>query len=462
VLPADRRLSPRLIFLAAVPVGIVAGFFLGGRDPAGRPAPAAVPSPSPTVANVARPPPAVRESGTAASGWASSTIRIGEGACATPVDAPAPAPPPRPVQAGEARLYDGTVWNLEVENFPEFSGVIGPGEAVFLPPGARAKLRARRSSGSGPGPGGGALSVESAWTASGGEAAPGPEGGLRLVAPARHGVYRVRCGAGPSGGNGALLVFVLRKGRLLKGSNTPHSSVLLDGRLLGPYPDPQKSRSRKVRRHAAAFRPPLYFLTITPETAELRLSPHLALGDCVALPTRPGSGAAGSRGKRHTDLFPPSRSLIRKLEDLAGALRGSGLRFRRFTTVSGFRTPRYNRRVAQSAPFSQHIYGKALDILIDERPADGRMDDLNRDGRHDWRDALVIAEALRKLEAAGRVVPGGIGLYEYAAAKSAGSHVHLDVRGYTARWGVSYRTRTGKPRHLRWWPKGAGGDARED
>jgi hypothetical protein len=87
--------------------------------------------------------------------------------------------------------------------------------------------------------------------------------------------------------------------------------------------------------------------------------------------------------------------------------------------------------------------------MIDE-DGDDRMDDLNGDGKVDQRDALVIAEAVRRLELSGKVRPGGIGVYAMDDPEAVGAYVHFDARGYMTRWGSVWRN--GHKRDLDWWP----------
>jgi uncharacterized protein YcbK (DUF882 family) len=62
------------------------------------------------------------------------------------------------------------------------------------------------------------------------------------------------------------------------------------------------------------------------------------------------------------------------------------------------------------------------------------MDDLNRDGRIDARDAAVLGEIVERALAAGadRALLGGVGTY--ASTSAHGPFVHVDVRGYRASW----------------------------
>ena len=76
------------------------------------------------------------------------------------------------------------------------------------------------------------------------------------------------------------------------------------------------------------------------------------------------------------------------------------------------------------------------DIFIDESPQDGMMDDLNGDGTIDYRDAAVLYKLFDDLYGDEDYEPfmGGLGRYKKTA--SHGPFVHVDVRGFRARWGT--------------------------
>jgi Peptidase M15 len=112
-----------------------------------------------------------------------------------------------------------------------------------------------------------------------------------------------------------------------------------------------------------------------------------------------------------------------------------GLKFDRFTIMSGYRTPYYNSKIGNETGYSRHLYGDAMDIYIDQN-RDGKMDDVNRDGRIDTSDArflLRVAEAIDNSSEWGWL-KGGAGVYHANAAH--GPYVHIDARGYVARWGA--------------------------
>jgi len=84
-----------------------------------------------------------------------------------------------------------------------------------------------------------------------------------------------------------------------------------------------------------------------------------------------------------------------------------------------------------AARASRHQYGDAADVIVDAN-ADGRMDDLNRDGRLDLSDTQVILRSIERIEKQYPMLVGGTGLYH--AMGTSGPFAHVDVRGSTARW----------------------------
>lgn len=77
------------------------------------------------------------------------------------------------------------------------------------------------------------------------------------------------------------------------------------------------------------------------------------------------------------------------------------------------------------------MYGDAADIIIDA-DGDGRMDDLNHDGRVDRGDVRVIEESVERVERRYPELAGGLGLYDAMGPR--GPFAHIDVRGTVARW----------------------------
>lgn len=126
--------------------------------------------------------------------------------------------------------------------------------------------------------------------------------------------------------------------------------------------------------------------------------------------------------------------LLDKLELLGDALDAAG-RPSHLVVMSGFRTPQYNAkgvgRRGGRAKDSQHMYGNAADVFVDANN-DGRMDDLNHDGRVTRADAqwlLALAEGIEQEHAD---LIGGLSAYR--PTKAHGPFLHVDVRGVRARW----------------------------
>jgi hypothetical protein len=197
-----------------------------------------------------------------------------------------------------------------------------------------------------------------------------------------------------------------------------------DGRI-GAYTVGRFPGERRSSRHPQ-WGVPQGFVLVTPEMLTLPVSEHLTVGDFVPL-----------RDQR--DVWPRplvlDLRLVDKLELILGALRDSGQVSPRFAVLSGFRTPLVTMRNARTAqaPDSRHQYGDAADLIVDG-DGDGRMDDLNGDGRVDLNDARYLIRVVLAIEAAHPDLVGGIGVYRRTAA--AGPFVHIDARGERARWGL--------------------------
>lgn len=165
------------------------------------------------------------------------------------------------------------------------------------------------------------------------------------------------------------------------------------------------------------------FVEVSESNAGLKLSEHFALGDFLTHDQR--------------DVWPKyvvlEEKLIDKLELVLQDLNRRGVATRHVVVLSGFRAPYYNDRgVGEGmARTSRHQYGDAADIVIDD-DGNGRMDDLNGDGRIDLRDTGVISQAISAVEAAHPSLVGGLGTY--IATGPRGPFAHVDVRGTSARW----------------------------
>ena len=173
-----------------------------------------------------------------------------------------------------------------------------------------------------------------------------------------------------------------------------------------------------------AYAPPPGFIEVTRENAVTRVSEHFALGDFLT--------------HDQPTVWPKylvlQTKLVDKLELVLSDLQAHGIDTRGVRVMSGFRTPQYNYtggNIGGRANLSRHMYGDASDIYIDD-DHDGQMDDLNHDGRITIDDSRVIQAAVDRVEAAHPELVGGAGVY--TAAPGHGPFIHIDTRGYRARW----------------------------
>lgn len=172
------------------------------------------------------------------------------------------------------------------------------------------------------------------------------------------------------------------------------------------------------------YEPPAGLVEVTPENMNLYVSEHIQLKDFLT------KGQPGVWPK-YVALQPRE---LDKVELTLQELERSGHPVKNIFVVSGFRTPSYNADGGDPsgrAALSRHMYGDAMDIAVDN-DGNGRMDDLNGDGRVTVADARVIGAAAERVEAAHPELVGGIGIYAPTGAHS--GFVHIDTRGYRARW----------------------------
>ena len=185
----------------------------------------------------------------------------------------------------------------------------------------------------------------------------------------------------------------------------------------------------KGRLRSEAYENPEGFIEVTPQNQETRISEHFRLKDFLT-------------HDQH-DVWPKylvlREPLLDKLELVISDLEDHGIPARNVQVLSGFRTPQYNQNLGDEsgrARDSRHQFGDAADIFIDSNH-DGRMDDLNRDGRVNMRDVRVILAAVERVEKQFPDLLGGTGIYH-----STGSHgpfAHIAVRGSRARWSSGVR-----------------------
>jgi uncharacterized protein YcbK (DUF882 family) len=177
------------------------------------------------------------------------------------------------------------------------------------------------------------------------------------------------------------------------------------------------------RAVATNYENPDGFVEVRPEHADLAVSAHFRLRDFVT----------HDQAQVWPKYLVLREELLDKLELVLTTLEAQGVPTHHVKVLSGFRSPQYNSRgfgegMAQN---SRHMYGDAADLIIDA-DRNGRMDDLNRDGRVDFEDTGIIQRAVERVERAYPELVGGLGLYH--AIGPSGPFAHIDVRGTRARW----------------------------
>ena len=193
---------------------------------------------------------------------------------------------------------------------------------------------------------------------------------------------------------------------------------------IGNWPGEKGRVSAPKNAPADRYRPPSGFIEVTQQNADTKVSEHFRLRDFLT--------------HDQASVWPKFLVLemrnVDKLELVLADLQQHGVNVSGVRVMSGFRTPQYNKgggNPAGRAGLSRHMYGDAADIFIDSN-GDGVMDDLNHDGKSTIADARVISAAVDRVEAAHPELIGGAGVYP--AESGHGPFIHIDTRGYRARW----------------------------
>lgn len=184
----------------------------------------------------------------------------------------------------------------------------------------------------------------------------------------------------------------------------------LNNYQIGLYPAPYKGYTQ--------YSAPNGFIEIFEKDLTRQLTPHVQVKNVIC---------------KQVSGFPKylyvNNDGLMMLEELLSFVQNEGIKVSKFAFISGYRTPHYNRSIG-NGKHSRHQYGDAFDLYIDE-DGDGRMDDLNGDGKLTVADVDVLYKVFEKFQKQSRY-NGGIGRYKPASHH--GGFVHIDNRGFTARW----------------------------
>jgi len=191
----------------------------------------------------------------------------------------------------------------------------------------------------------------------------------------------------------------------------------LDGYHIGNWP------SDYLTAGNAKYALPAGFIEVTQQNLATPVSEHFHLGDFIT--------------HDQTTVWPKylvlQPRLLDKLELIEAELKREGLPSK-LHVMSGFRTPQYNEQgvgPGGRATHSRHMYGDASDVFVDQ-DGNGVMDDLNGDGKINIEDAKVLFHAAEVVEVAHPDLVGGLSAYNATSAH--GPFVHVDARGFKARW----------------------------
>lgn len=183
---------------------------------------------------------------------------------------------------------------------------------------------------------------------------------------------------------------------------------------LGDYP---KTKYKNLDQYGI----PKGMIQVTEKNKDTPISPHFTLGQFLT-----------KQGGQFPKYVIISSKLLYKLELIIQEMEEDGFIIENMHVMSGYRTPYYNAKIG-NGKYSRHVYGDAADIYLDN-DRNKAMDDLNKDQKINFEDAKLMAKYVRKIDNDPRYqwLIGGL-----AAYKSSGAHrgfIHVDTRGFKARW----------------------------
>jgi hypothetical protein len=228
-----------------------------------------------------------------------------------------------------------------------------------------------------------------------------------LKAPETVGNYELTISDLSTEKSAVITLFVLVPASQMKGE-------YLNGYRIGTYPAGKYKGSDKYKK-------PVGFIEVTDKNKDIYITPHFQLKQFLC--------KQESGWPKYLVLNP---KLLLKLEFLLNELHKEGINAKTLFIMSGYRTPYYNKLIG-NVKYSRHVFGDAADIYVDE-DKNGVIDDLNNDGKNNMSDAEVLYSIVERLEKSpeNSKLIGGMGKYKKNPAHT--FFVHVDTRGYAARW----------------------------
>jgi hypothetical protein len=237
------------------------------------------------------------------------------------------------------------------------------------------------------------------WSASEGAFGGGTEREKKYTAPANPGLYRLKISRGRYATKINVFVMIPFRGQ-----------QEINGYKIGACAKSSHFRNLSLPRG---------FIEANGSNLNTWLSPHFRLKEFVC-----------HQPANFPKYLALREGVIRKLEYLILRVQRQGIRCPGLCLISGYRTPYFN-ACNGNVENSVHTYGGAADVYIDA-DNDGAMDDLNRDGRRDVKDAILLYNIADQLEKEMPEFRGGDGYYTGNGAH--GAFIHTDIRGERSRW----------------------------
>jgi len=202
----------------------------------------------------------------------------------------------------------------------------------------------------------------------------------------------------------------------------------IEGSPIGVYPNPRSPETPPfVADNPNLYAPPAWFIQVTPQSAELKVSPNFRLGEF---------SPAEQTGKTHFIALDPR--LVMFLEALRLAVQAESPQPRPLKILRAFLSPMDRARLESQGvaypPFSRYQYGDGAAIIVDG-DGDSRMDDLDADGQATSRDAELLADICEETQDRLRIF-GGIGVMRNPKDPQFPDtpYVDVDLRGRKTRW----------------------------
>jgi hypothetical protein len=273
-------------------------------------------------------------------------------------------------------------------------------DIVVLQPGERFPLEAASSE---------PTQAAITWRARGGRLAYGERLAV-WTAPLQAGAYPLK-GAGLLAGERVERTLTM----LVTVPGSRVSQGHLNGYPIGSYPRGFTSKTSLTASRSSrsdAYDVPAGFIELNASTSDVSVSRHYRLKDFQGK-----DAAVGGRKYLFLDV-----RLIEKLERLIDSV-GAQTHYKgKIPLMSAYRSPYLNKAIGNTTSLSRHTYGDAADMIVQ---------DFNRDGRADRKDANILFAAVARLDHETNLT-GGAAIYLPNSAH--GYFVHTDARGSIARW----------------------------